>query len=76
MTIQKQTTIDMVEVTKNKAVQLRIKTIVLENGNQIGGSTTAKVIAPGDDYSAENDRTKAICAAVHTPEAIAAYNAS
>ena len=76
MTIQKQTTIDMVEVTENNTVQLRIKTVVLENGKQIGGTTTARVIYPGNDYSAENDRTRAICAAVHTPEAIAAYNAS
>lgn len=76
MTIQKQTVIDMVEVTINNIVQLRIKTVVLENGKQIGGTTTARVIYPGDDYSAENDRTRAICAAVHTPEAIAAYSAS
>ena len=41
----------------------------------ISGTFHRHVIAPGDDYSAEDDRVKAVCAAVHTPEVIAAYQA-
>ena len=31
---------------------------------------------PGADYSAEDAKVQAICAATHTPEVIAAYEAS
>jgi len=34
------------------------------------------VIYPGDDYSAEDAKVQAICAAVHTAEVIAAYQAA
>jgi len=33
-------------------------------------------VAPGDDYSAEEAKVQAVCAAVHTPEVIEAYKAA
>ena len=48
----------------------------MEDGQQISGSFHRHVVAPGDDYSSEDPRVQAICAATHTPEVIAAYQAS
>lgn len=76
MALTKETIIDRIEVIENGCVQVRTKTAILENGEQISGTYHRHVVAPGDDYSAENAKVQAICAAVHTPEVIAAYQAT
>ncbi len=76
MALEKQTVVDLVEVTENGCVQVRVKTAIVENGQQISGSFHRHVVAPGDDYSKEDDRVKAICKAMHTPAVIAAYKAT
>jgi hypothetical protein len=48
----------------------------MEDGKQISGTFHRHVVAPGDDYSAEDARVQAICAATHTADVIAAYNAA
>jgi hypothetical protein len=45
----------------------------MEDGKQISGNFHRHVVAPGDDYSAEDARVQAICAATHTADVIAAY---
>jgi len=74
--LEKQTVVDQIEITENGAVQVRTCTRVMEDGKQISGTFHRHVVAPGDDYSAEDARVKAICAAVHTDEVIAAYKAA
>ena len=76
MTLEKVTTVDLIEVTENGNVQVRTKTAIMEDGQQISGLFHRHVVAPGDDYSSEDPRVQAICAATHTPEVIAAYQAS
>jgi len=76
MALKKVTSVDLVEVIENGAIQVRTKTAVMENGEQISGTFHRHVVAPGDDYSAEDAKVQAICAAVHTAEAIAAYQAA
>jgi hypothetical protein len=71
--LEKQTTVDQIEVIKNGSVQIRTKTAVLEDGEEISNAFHRHVVAPGDDYSAEDARVQAICAAVHTDEVIATY---
>ena len=68
--------VDRIEVVENGSVQVRTKTAIMEDGKQISGTFHRHVVAPGDDYSGEIDRVKAICAATHTPEVIAAYKAA
>ena len=75
MTLEKVVTVDLIEVVENGCVQVRTKTAIMEDGQQISGSFHRHVIAPGDDYANEDARVKAVCAAVHTPEVIAAYQA-
>ena len=74
--LEKMEIVDLIEVVGNGCVQVRTKTDIVENGNQIGGSFHRHVIAPGDDYSQEDSRVQAICAAMHTPEVIEAYKAA
>jgi hypothetical protein len=68
--------VDRIEVLENGCVQVRTKTAIMEDGKQISGNFHRHVVAPGDDYSGESDRVKAICAATHTPQVIAAYQAA
>lgn len=65
--------VDRIEVVENGSVQVRTKTAIMEDGKQISGTFHRHVIAPGDDYSAESGRAKAICQVTHTPEVIQAY---
>jgi hypothetical protein len=74
--LEKQITVDLLEVVENGAVQVRTKTAILEGNKEISSTFHRHVVAPGDDYSAEDARVQAICAAVHTDEVIAAYKAS
>tara|TARA_R110000868_G_scaffold121848_1_gene323279 strand:- start:323 stop:559 length:237 start_codon:yes stop_codon:yes gene_type:complete len=68
--------VDRIEVIENGSVQVRTKTAIMEDGAQISGNFHRHVIAPGSDYSAEDARVQAICAATHTADVIAAYKAA
>jgi len=76
MTLEKQITVDLIEVIENGIVQVRTKTAILEDGNQISGQFHRHIVVPGADYSQEDAKVQAICAAVHTAEVIAAYQAA
>jgi len=76
MMLEKIEIVDRIEVVENGSVQVRVKTAIMEDGKQISGNFHRHVVAPGNDYSGEADRVKAICAATHTPEVIAAYQAA
>ena len=73
--LEKVIVVDRIEVVENGSVQVRTKTAIMEDGKQISGNFHRHVVAPGDDYSAEDAKVQAICAAVHTPEVIATYQA-
>jgi archaellum component FlaF (FlaF/FlaG flagellin family) len=73
MSLEKVVSVDKIEVLENGSVQVRTKTSVLEDGKQISESFHRHVVAPSDDYSAEDARVQAICAATHTADVIAAY---
>ena len=73
--LEKQIVVDLIETVENGCVQVRTCTRIIEDGKQLSGTFHRHVVAPGDDYSAEDAKVQAICAAVHTPEVIAAYKA-
>ena len=75
MALEKVISVDLIEVIENGCIQVRTKTAIFEDGNQISEAFHRHVVAPGDDYSQEDARVQARCAAVHTPEVIAAYKA-
>jgi len=76
MSLEKNVIVDLIEVAENGAIQVRIKTAIMEDGKQISGTFHRHVVAPGDDYSAEDARVQAICAATHTAAVVAEYKAT
>ena len=76
MALEKQTVVDKIEVLENGCVQVRTATRIMEDGVALSQSYHRHVVAPADDYSNEDPRVQAICAATHTAEVIAAYQAA
>ena len=74
--LEKVISVDLIEVIENGSIQVRTKTAIMENGKQVSGTFHRHVVAPGADYSAEDAKVQAICAAVHTAAVIAAYKAA
>jgi hypothetical protein len=76
MALEKVEIVDRIEVVESGIVQVRTKTSIMEDGQQISGTFHRHVVVPGDDYSGEDARVKAICKATHTKDVIAAYKAT
>ena len=74
--LEKVKIVDRIEVIENGSVQVRTKTAIMEDGKQISSTFHRHVVAPGNDYSAEDAKVQAICAAVHTADVVAAYQAA
>ena len=74
--LEKVTVVDKIETLENGCVQVRTAIRVMEDGAVLSQSFHRHVVAPGNDYSGEDARVQGICAAVHTPEVIAAYQAA
>ena len=76
MALSKVVTQDKIEIVGEfKHVQVRTCTKVLEDGVELSSGFHRHVVSAGDDYSAESAEVQAICAAVHTDEIVAQYQA-
>jgi len=73
MALTKNIEIDRIEVVENNTVQIRTATVIEEDGVFISRTFHRSVVVPGDDYSDQEPKVKAICAAVHTAETIKKY---
>lgn len=73
MSLEKKTIVDRIEVLNNGCVQVRTKIAIFDDGVQVSGTYHRHVIAPGDDYNNEDTRVQAVCASIHTPEVVEAY---
>lgn len=73
--IEKKITPDLIEILENGCIQIREATKIIDDGVQISEAFHRHVVCPGDDYSQEDTKIQVICAAVHTLEVIAAYQA-
>jgi hypothetical protein len=71
--LEKIVSVDLIEVVENGSIQVRTKTAIKEDGVEISSKFARHVVAPGDDYSAEDARVQAMCAAMHTADVVAAY---
>jgi len=73
MALTKEITQDKIEIVgEYKAVQVRTKTAVMEDGVELSSGFSRHVVSAGDDYSAESTEVQAICAVVHTDAVVAA----
>lgn len=70
---EKQTVVDRIEVLADQTVAVRYVVTVTEDGQPFAENVKGNYIRPGDDYSQEDAKVQAVCALVHTPEAIEAY---
>ena len=76
MALEKVQIVDRIEVVENGVVHVRTKTAIMEDGKQISGTFHRHVVAPGDDYSGEHPRVKAICKATHTADVVRDYKSA
>ena len=76
MALEKVISVDLIEVVESGVVQVRTKTAIKEDGVEITSQLHRHVVVPGQDYSAEDAKVQSICASIHTPEVIAAYEAA
>jgi len=76
MALEKVEIVDRIEVVENGCVQVRTKTTIKEDGVEISSKFHRHVVAPGDDYSAEDAKVQAICTALHTKDVVVAYKAA
>lgn len=74
--LTKTSVVDLCEVVENGTVQVRTATRIIEDGKVLSQSFHRHCVTPGQDYSQEDAKVQALCAAVHTPECIAAYQAA
>ena len=75
MALEKQIVVDKIEVVEVGVVQVRTATRIVEDGKVISTSFHRTTIAPGQSYADQDARVQAICAATHTEEVVAAYQA-
>lgn len=75
MSLQEIKSTDKVEVLDNNTVQVREVTRITRDGEVIAQNFHRFVVAPGEATQDMDAKVLAICAAVHTPEVIAAYQA-
>jgi hypothetical protein len=77
MALSKVISDDKIEIVGEfKAIQIRTKTAVLEDGVELSSSFHRHVVSAGDDYSNESAEVQAICELMHTDAVIAAYQAA
>jgi hypothetical protein len=64
------------DIEPNGIVFVETNTTVTDDGAVVGSNRHRKPITPGEDYSAEAEVTRNICAAVQTDAVVAAYQAA
>jgi hypothetical protein len=75
--LEKKISQDKIEIVGEfKAVQVRKKTAIMEDGIELSASYHRHVIMPTDDVAGESPEIQALCAVVHTDAIKDAYMAS
>jgi hypothetical protein len=76
MSLEKVTSVDLIEVVENGCIQVRTKTAIKEDGVEISSKFHRHVVVPGADVSGEDAKVQAIAASIHTADVVAAYEAA
>ena len=79
MSLEKLIYQDKVEIITTgdwKVIQVRTKTAIVENGEELSSSYSRHIVMPDSDLTAESDEITAIANAVFTQEMKDAYTAS
>ena len=75
MALEKQITIDKIEILELGDIQVRQITRIVEDGAELSASYHRWSLSPGDDLTGQEPRVIAIANATWTPEVIATYQA-
>lgn len=70
MSLEEKTVIDLIQVVENGVVQVREKVSIYRNGEEISYSFHRWTVSPGEDYSTQPEKVRAICSAAHTPDVV------
>lgn len=62
-----------VEITENDQLQVRMRRLILDNGEVISSTLHRHVIEPGDDVSGEIGKVRRAAAAAHVPTVVDKY---
>ena len=79
MSLEKKVIQDKVEIVNLgdwSVIQVRTKTAIIEDGNELSASFHRHVVSPTDDLTAESDEVVSIANAVFTQNMKDAYTAS
>jgi len=75
MALTKSTKTDRIEVLERGQLQVRVATIVDEDGTELSRTFHRHVLAPGDDTSGESQRVQDVAAATWTADVLADWQA-
>jgi len=70
---EKTTVVDHIEIMADHTVAVRYVVTVTNDKLPFAEQIKGNYFKPGDDYSAEDAKVQSVCALIHTPEVIAAY---
>ena len=76
MSLEKVTSVDLIEVIQNGCIQVRVKTAIKEDGVEISSKFHRHVVVPGADVSGEDAKVQAIAAVLHTADVVDVYQAA
>ena len=76
MSLEKVTSVDLIEVVENGCIQVRTKIAIKEDGVEISSKFHRHVVVPGANVSGEDAKVQAIAASIHTADVVAAYEAA
>jgi hypothetical protein len=76
MSIEKQTTVDQIEVTSKGVVLVRSIVKITENGVESSSGYHRHVVYPGQDFSDQDEKVREVCESTHTPEIIESFKAA
>ena len=75
MALTKRTEIGARTILADEQIQVRVDTVIEEDGVEISRTHWRKVLAPGDNLANEDARVALVANAVWTPEVVAKYRA-
>lgn len=73
--LTEKTTISLVEVTPNGAIQVRVANQILDDEKVKAQTFHRYCLAPGSDLTGQPEQVVAVATAAWTPEVVAAYQA-
>lgn len=75
MSLSETKTTDKIEVTETNVIQVREAIRIWRDGVVVAQNYHRFTVVPGQDTTGMDPKVIAVCAVIHTPEVIAAYEA-